>query len=101
MRDYAQTLTEGGAKGEKCDYLLVSVDDSLRYMPVQSKLKLNKKRKALVVGDEDDRAPGQVKHIVLAPRGLAADDVRQIQANLSLSSNKSHRPSAPVWENKQ
>lgn len=101
VRDYAQTLTEGGTKGEKCDYLLVKVGDSLRYVPVLSKLKLNKKRKAQAAGDEDERAPGQVEHIVLAPRGLAAEDARQMQANLSLASNQAVRPAMTHWETKQ
>jgi len=35
FRDYAQTLTEGGSKGEKCDYLLTHMNDTeLRFVPV-------------------------------------------------------------------
>ena len=80
FRDYAQTMTEGGSKGEKCDYLLTQVNDSqLSYVPVQSKLKLNKKRKTQTFAEDDEHAAlNQVKHIVIAPRGLTSDDTRQI-----------------------
>lgn len=78
FRDYAQTLTEGGSKGEKCDYLLTHINDTeLRFVPVQSKLKLNKKRKAHAFAEDDEHAAqSQVKHIVIAPRGLSGDDAR-------------------------
>ena len=48
FRDYAYTKTTGGTKGELVDYILYSTSDDreLRYAPVASKLKLNKKRKA-------------------------------------------------------
>jgi hypothetical protein len=57
VRDYAQTLTEGGSKGERYDYLLVkTADDELRYVPVASRLKLNKKRKAHAFAEDEEAA---------------------------------------------
>lgn len=55
VRDYAQTLTEGGSKGERFDYLLVqTAADELRFVPVASRLKLNKKRKAHAFAEDED-----------------------------------------------
>ena len=74
MRDYAQTLTEGGSKGERYDYLLLeTADDRLCYVPVSSRLKLNKKRKAHAFED-DEHAYAQVPNIVIAPRALSKDE---------------------------
>ena len=48
IRDYAFIETKGGSKGEKVDYVLCQSEDGreLRYAPLISKLKLNKKRVA-------------------------------------------------------
>lgn len=47
FRDYAFSQIKGGAKGEKADYALVeAAPGELRYLPITSKFKLNKKRKA-------------------------------------------------------
>ena len=47
VRDYAFTETTGGTKGEKFDYLLIDSEHKgsmgLRYIPVGSKVKLNKR----------------------------------------------------------
>jgi len=40
-----------------------------------------------VFGEQEEQAPGQAQNIVLAARGFATDDVRQIHGNLSLVSN--------------
>lgn len=102
FRDYAQTLTEGGSKGEKCDYLLVDLGDgSLRYVPVMSKLKLNKKRKAHAFAEDEEAAHSQVQRIVIAERGFTSDDARQIQANLSLCNNKALKVGTVPFESKQ
>ena len=51
VRDYAFSQIDGGTKGEKADYILVVTDEGeIRYAPVTSKLKLNKKRRAKVEG---------------------------------------------------
>ena len=47
IRDYAFTEMKGGSKGENADYLLYDTgNDVLQLVPITSKLKLNKKRKA-------------------------------------------------------
>lgn len=49
IRDYAYTKTVGGTKGEKADYILYATnnDKEVRYAPITSKIKLNKKRKVI------------------------------------------------------
>lgn len=44
IRDYTYSEVRGGTKGEKQDYILVKVGDQCHYVPVVSKIKLNKKR---------------------------------------------------------
>lgn len=44
IRDYTYSEVRGGTKGEKQDYMLVKVGDQCQYVPVVSKIKLNKKR---------------------------------------------------------
>ena len=44
MRDYTFTEVRGGTKGEKVDFMLIQKGDQLQYIPVISKIKLNKKR---------------------------------------------------------
>jgi hypothetical protein len=46
VRDYTFSEVRGGVKGEKCDYLLTKVDGAYEYVPVSSRIKLNKKRLA-------------------------------------------------------
>jgi len=47
-RDYAFTETVGGNKGEKADYMIIDGGKNgdlgqMRYVPVSSKIKLNKR----------------------------------------------------------
>ena len=44
---------KGGTKGEKYDYVLVSSKERLHYLPIVSKIKLNKKRQVQVDRDSD------------------------------------------------
>ena len=44
---------KGGTKGEKHDYALLKSGDSLLYIPIVSKIKLNKKRQVQVERDSD------------------------------------------------
>jgi hypothetical protein len=59
VRDYAFTETFGGTKGEKADYLLINDEQPgelghMRYIPVVSKLKLNKRfRKSSAYFEEE------------------------------------------------
>ena len=55
FRDYAFSQTKGGSKGEKADYILYATADSreLRFAPIVSKIKLNKKRKAQAMNIDD------------------------------------------------
>ena len=76
-----------------------SNDGTLRYLPVMSKLKLNKKRKAHA--DDEEQVHSQVQHIVIAERGLSSDDARMIQSNLSLMSNRALKVQDIAFENKQ
>jgi len=46
VRDYTFSEVRGGVKGEKCDYMLTKVGDAYEYVPVSSRIKLNKKRLA-------------------------------------------------------
>lgn len=48
VRDYTFSEVRGGVKGEKCDYVLMKVGDAFEYVPVASRVKLNKKRLAQV-----------------------------------------------------
>lgn len=78
---------KGGTKGEKFDYVLVKVGDTLQYVPVISKIKLNKKRQAHVEVDSDGepvlKHNRQVTNIVIAPRGLSAEDRMQMLKQMS------------------
>lgn len=53
MRDYTFNEVKGGTKGEKYDYVLIKNGVSFDYIPIVSKIKLNKKRQALVERDDD------------------------------------------------
>lgn len=81
MRDYAFNEIVGGTKGEKCDFLLLEcADGSLRFIPVASKVKLNKKRRATMDSLNEEMGEGVAgsyaakaaakhpDHILIAPR---------------------------------
>lgn len=76
MRDYTFNEVKGGTKGEKYDYVLIKNGVSFDYIPIVSKIKLNKKRQALVERDDDGEPiiKDQIYNIVIAPRGLADED---------------------------
>lgn len=48
IRDYTFSEVRGGTKGEKSDFLLVKVGEQYQYVQVVFKIKLNKKRLAVV-----------------------------------------------------
>lgn len=58
LRDYSYAESIGGTKGESHDYVLIDCpqDGTKRYIPIQNKVKLNKKRKAnpLMHGNDED-----------------------------------------------
>jgi hypothetical protein len=76
VRDYTFNEVKGGTKGEKYDYVLIKNGVSFDYIPIVSKIKLNKKRQALVERDDDGEPiiKDQIYNIVIAPRGLADED---------------------------
>lgn len=76
VRDYTFNEVKGGTKGEKYDYALVRSGESLHYIPLVSKIKLNKKRQIHVERDAEGEpiVKEQIKNIVIAPRGLAHED---------------------------
>lgn len=84
-RDYTFTEVKGGMKGEKADFMLVRCGDHFRYMPVVSKVKLNKKRVAQVnVTGEDGQHEVNMEHqdrfVYVAPRTFTSDEQKQIQS---------------------
>lgn len=88
MRDYSFAESLGGTKGESHDFVLIDcpLDGTKRYLPIGNKIKLNKKRKIHAYGDEDEL--GSKKHanyLIMAPRGLAKEDVSQIKDRLKQS----------------
>ena len=76
FRDYAFSQTKGGSKGEKADFILYSTADAreLRFAPIVSKIKLNKKRKALAFADGEAPKKSknkQAENIVITSRGYS------------------------------
>ena len=84
VRDYAFNEQKGGTKGEHADYILqegTTPDGKteLRYVPVLSKIKLNKKRNA---NRQRDESVDKVDHIVVCPRSLTFDEAKEIKDTL-------------------
>ena len=81
VRDYAFTEQKGGTKGEQADYILQEgVDENgnheLRYVPVVSKIKLNKKRKA---NTDQNESTDKVDNIVICPRSITLDEASDLK----------------------
>lgn len=53
-RDYTFSEVVGGTKGEQSDYMLIKVGEAYEYVPVSSRIKLNKKRLAQVEAYDSD-----------------------------------------------
>ena len=89
-RDYAFTETIGGTKGEKADYMLLDGGKDndlgqLKYMPVGSRIKLNKRFGPKLARHEDeDEDEQKVKNIVIAPRSLTRNEVSNIRSTFDL-----------------
>jgi hypothetical protein len=101
LRDYAFNEIVGGTKGEKYDYVLVQHSDgTMRYIPIQSKVKLNKKRKTNIeLGEDGEPRMGnncQADHILIAPRGLAEEDLTLIRGNMADYGLKHRVPDSQV-----
>lgn len=79
-RDYSFVESKGGSKGEQADYLLYDNGESLQFVPVTSKIKLNKKRHAQAV---EDAVRQETSHIVLAARAYSREEERQISQTLA------------------
>ena len=54
IRDYTFSEVRGGIKGEKTDFMLVNNGETYEYVPVVSRIKLNKKRLAQVEAYDSD-----------------------------------------------
>ena len=70
-------------KGETADYLLYDpgTGNTMQYVPITSKLKLNKKRKASAVGGDDQmpaKSKSDISHIVMASRAYSKDESKVI-----------------------
>ena len=78
VRDYAFNEITGGMKGEPADYLLYDTGrgDSLSFLPITSRVKLNKKRKMSAAFDEAGGAATRpdITHIVMAARAYSKDE---------------------------
>lgn len=88
-------------KGEKVDFMLIQNGDQLQYIPVMSKIKLNKKRLAQMdavdsEGEPINKAIRQANQIYAAPRGMTADDSNQVANSLLDLQIKSLVPSSHV-----
>lgn len=108
-RDYAFTETVGGTKGEKVDYLMMDGGKTqdlgqLRYMPINSRVKLNKRfrtkmgRGEVMEEEEDEK---KVKNIVIAPRALTKGEVAQIRSSFDLAGRPKEemtKPMVPLFE---
>ena len=75
-------------------------DGSMRYVPVASKVKLNKKRKANVEMGEDGEpqrgANHKADHILIAPRGMAPEDLTHMQAKVAGAGLRHRIPESEV-----
>jgi len=92
IRDYAiSNEIKGGSKGESADYLLFDTGSgtTLQYVPVQSKIKLFKKRKVTV----EEAAPSRpdITHIIVAGRAYSKDEEKQIGASFARNGCTSYK----------
>lgn len=102
FRDYAYTQTVGGTKGEKADYILYATANTreLRYAPIVSKIKLNKKRKAIAFNEDGDvptRSKNkQVENIVITSRGYSKDERQTINNQLTEMGNSNYKIASDI-----
>ena len=92
VRDYAFTEQRGGTKGEPADYILqegTAKDGKgeLRYIPITSKIKLNKKRKAVA---QNSTGADKVDNIILCPRSLCTDEAIEMKRALERHGTRSY-----------
>lgn len=93
VRDYAFTEQKGGAKGEAADYILQEgVDENgqiqMRYVPVVSKIKLNKKRKATT---QQVKGVDKVENIIICPRALQLDEAKDLKSQLEQHGTQNYK----------
>lgn len=106
FRDYAYSQVKGGSKGEKADYILYGTADAreLRFAPIVSKIKLNKKRKALVADPDEAYISknSQPENIVITSRGYSKDEAMTIKKQLENIGNTNYKIAANIvaFENK-
>ena len=70
----------------------------LRYAPIISKIKLNKKRKVLDIHDNGDRNSQveNVENIVISSRGYSKREATDIQEQLKAAHNTNYKISAHI-----
>lgn len=79
VRDYAFTEMKGGSKGEAADYLLYDTGSKLQFVPITSRIKLNKTRKTNVnAGEAEQQTKNEISHIVMASRAYSTDETREL-----------------------
>ena len=102
FRDYAFSQVKGGSKGEKADYILYATSDAreLRFAPIVSKIKLNKKRKAQALNDDGEvptrKSNSQVENIVISSRGYSRDEALDIKKQLNEVGNTNYKIAANI-----
>ena len=98
MRDYAYHEIKGGAKGEIADYLLYDNGggNTLQFVPVTSKIKLNKRRKYSAVYENEPVNRNENSYIVLAARAYSKDEQDQFNKLLHSYGNKKYRVSDKI-----
>lgn len=107
-RDYAFTETHGGTKGEKADYMIIDGGKSndlgqMRYLPINSRIKLNKRFRSKLARNEEfeEEDEQKVKNIVIAPRSLTKGEVAHIRSSFDLAGRPKEemtKPMVPLFE---
>jgi len=74
----------------------------MRYIPVNSRIKLNKRfRSKLARHEEEDEDEKKVKNIVIAPRSLTKGEVANIRSSFDLAGRPKEemtKPMVPLFE---
>jgi len=97
IRDYAYNEMKGGAKGETADYILYDTGsgNALQFLPIVSKLKLNKKRKVINHQELDQATIAAIKpeisHIVMASRAYSKDEAKSLHKMFSAQGDQLYR----------
>jgi hypothetical protein len=107
-RDYAFTETHGGTKGEKADYMIIDGGKTndlgqMRYLPINSRIKLNKHFRSKLSRNEmeEEEDEQKVKNIVIAPRSLTKGEVANIRSSFDLAGRPKEemtKPMVPLFE---